>query len=311
MKHFRNSSRLCVKKLGISLIFLFGGAGGFAQDWQNTAYMIPTKVFVGDRASLVLPLPGFTGQPAEETGPVRIPSSPEIDIHRVALERRPGGCRLTIEFSAYAPGILELPPISIAGESFAGLKIEISSILEPDTAGAVLSGVELPLAIPGTSLLVYGTISAIIIALLLGLWALLWGRRKMKGWLEAWKRRRLVVSMWRIEKHLRKSLAKGSAGRKILDTLSAEFRSFLSYFSGRSCRAMTAFEFGRVSFFEEYNNVPGSEFLGAFFDRCDCIRFSGGGIENSQTLALLGEVRSFLKALDRAMRKSGRQERLS
>lgn len=302
--------RLYVKKLGISLLFLLGGAGVFAQDRQNGAYMIPTKVFVGDRASLILPLPNFSGQPVEETSPAQIPSSAVIDIHRIALERRPGGNRLAIEFSAYAPGILELPPITIGTETFTGLRVEISSILSPGDSGKVLSGAELPLAIPGTSLLVYGTISITILLLLLALWALFWGRRQMKGWLEAWKHRRLLGLMWRIVRRLRREMARGSERRKILDTLSVEFRSFLSYFSGNSCRAMTASEFGSLAFFEKYPEVPGGDFLGDFFSRCDRIRFSGMNISSVETLVLFGEIRLFLKMLERAVRKKpGRRER--
>ena len=295
--------RLCVKKLGISFIFLLCGAGAFAQDVPNTAHMIPSKVFVGDRASLVLPLKELTGFPTEEINPTRLPSTPGIDIHRVALERRPNGNRLTIEFSAFATGTLELPTISIGGAEFSGLAVEISSILEADSAGTVLSGPALPLAIPGTSLLLYGTIGAAIIALLLVLWALLWGRRQMKDWIEAWKRWQLVLAMWRIEKRLRRDMARGSAGREILDMLSAEFRSFLSYFSGKNCRAMTASEFDGVVFFDEYSDVPGGEFLGAFFGRCDGIRFSGSEIGGDATQSMLGDIRSFLRTLDRAMRK--------
>ena len=276
----------------------------FAQNWQqDDAYMIPTKVYVGDRANFVLPLPGFTDQQEAEISPVQIPSSPDIDIHRVAFERRPAGNRLIIEFSAYAPGILALPAISIAGETFSGLAIEISSILDSGPASMILSGPALPLAIPGTSLLVYGTISASVITLLLALWALFWGRRQFKAWLEVWKRRRLLVAMWRIERRLRRDLAKGSGGREILDMLSIEFRSFLAYFYAMNCRAMTASEFGRMVLIEEYPGAPGSEFLMDFFNRCDCIRFSGEEINGDETLGMLGETRSFLRALDRAMRK--------
>ena len=297
------------KKTGILLFLLAACIGVFAPvklAAQNPdgAYMIPTKVYVGDRASLVLPLPGFSGARGTELSPEQIPFSPDIDIHRVALERRPGGNRLTIEFSAFAPGMLELPPIDVAGEIFSGLEIEISSILVPGESEKVLSGAAGPLAVPGTSLLVYGTLSAAVAALLLALWALIWGRRQMKTWLAAWKRWRLLVSMWKIEKRLRKALAKGAAYREILDTLSVEFRSFLSYFSGMNCRSMTAFEFGSAAFFEEYSNLPDSRFLGDFFDRCDNMRFCGNAIGSDETYMLLNDTRSFLTALGKAKRSA-------
>ena len=285
-------------------LLLLACTNAVAQDRQmDGAYMVPPKVFVGDRASLVLPLPGSFVQADAEIGAGRLPQSYEVDIYRVALERRPSGNRLVVEFAAYAPGLVELPPISIAGETFTGLKVEISSILEPGESGMVLSGPADPLAIPGTSLLVYGTVCASILGLLLALWAVLWGRRQMGDWLSALKLRWLIISMWGIERRLRRELAKGAGRREILDRLSSEFRIFLSYFSGKNCRAMTASEFGGVAIFEGHPSMPGRGFLGDFFDRCDGIRFSGGEIGDDATLALFADVKSFLKALDRALRK--------
>jgi hypothetical protein len=272
----------------------------FAQDWQHTnkygAYMVPSKVYVGDRASLMLPLSGIAGH--EEINARLIPSSLDIDIHHAALERRPGGSFLKIEFSAYTPGILELPPFEIGGKIFSGVTVEISSILEPDESGMVLSGPALPLAIPGTSFLIYGTISAGILLMLLIIWVLFRGRAQMKGWLAVLKRRWLLISMLDTEKRLRKALAKGTACRSILDVLSTEFRNFLACFTGENCRAMTAVEIGRLG-----SSMPDSEFLGKFFSRCDGIRFSGDKINSNEILAMLGDLRGFLGALGRSMRK--------
>jgi hypothetical protein len=279
-------------------MLLYVCAGLFAQERQ--AYMMPSKVYVGDRANLVLPLPGFTGNGDTEISKARIPFSPDIDIHRVALERRPGGNRLIIEFSAFMPGVLELPPIEIAGETFSGLTIEISSILNHGESSPVLSGPADPLAVPGTSLLVYGTLSASLAALVLALWAMLWGRRQVTDWLGTLKRWWLLIMMWGIETRLRKSLAKGTAYREILDTLSREFRSFLAYFSGQNCRAMTASEFGSIAFFK--GGVSDSEFLGNYFSRCDVLRFSGKEITAAETETLLADLRSFLIALGKRKR---------
>jgi hypothetical protein len=282
----------------------------FAQDWQHTnrygAYMVPSKVYVGDRANLMLPLSGITGN--EEINTRHIPSSPDIDIHHVALERRPGGSFLKIEFSAYTPGTLELPPFDIGGEIFSGLSIEISSILESDESGMVLSGPTLPLAIPGTSLLIYGTISAGILLILLTIWVLFRGRTQMKGWLAVLKRWLLLVSMLDLEKRLRKMLAKGTACREILDVLSTEFRNFLACFTGENCRAMTAVEIGRLNDRGGKVAVPDGKFLGNFFSRCDSIRFSGAEINSDETLAVLGDLRRFLAEMGRAMWRKTAQD---
>ncbi|MDR2718388.1 MAG: hypothetical protein LBB89_10065 [Treponema sp.] len=271
------------------------------------AYMVPSKVYVGDRASLMLPLPGIAGNGNIEINPGYI-SSPDIDIHHVTIERRPTGSFLKIEFSAYTPGILELPPFDVAGKIFSGLTVEISSILESGESGMVLSGPALPLAIPGTSLLIYGTISSGILLMLLTIWVLFRGRAQMKGWLAVWKRRWLLVSMLDMEKRLRKALAKGAVCRKILDVISTEFRNFLACFTGENCRAMTAVEIGRLKNREGSEvSVPDGEFLGKFFSRCDDIRFSGAEISGDETLAVLGDLRGFLTEMSRSMQKKAAQ----
>jgi hypothetical protein len=258
-----------------------------AQIDLSGAYMIPSKVYVGDRATLVLPLRGVAAGTVINVGES---FTPDITIHHAAIERRPGGNFLTIEFSAYAPGTLVLPPLEIEGQIFNGVKIEISSILADDESALVLSGPALPLAIPGTSLLIYGSMSAAILLSLLAIGALFWWRKQMKGWLETWRRRRLIALMAGTEKRLRKSLAKGVSRREILDVLSTEFRTFLACFTGENCRAMTAAEIA------ELPNMDGA-FLGGFFSHCDEIRFSGDAINGVQAQEVLGDIRQFLAGL--------------
>jgi hypothetical protein len=260
------------------------------------AIMIPSKVYVGDRASFVLPLPGFAADKYSGAGPVQLSSlSPDIDIHHITVERRPGGSLLTIEFSAYAPGILELPPIDVAGETISGLRIEISSILGSDGSGMTLSAPALPLAIPGTSLLIYGSISLIIAVLLLTIWILFRGRGRMETLLATWRRKRLLALMLATERRLRRALLRGIECRQILDTVSMEFRNFLSRFTGINYRAMTAAEIGWLANAGE--GIADASSLGAFFNHCDGIRFNGREITNDETLSLLGDLKNFLAAL--------------
>jgi len=258
-----------------------------AQIDLSGAYMVPPKVYVGDRATLVAPLPGVSAG-----AQINIDNSfsPDIIIHHAAIERRPGGNFLTVEFSAYATGTLELPPLEIAGEIFSGINVEVSSILAADESAMVLSTPALPLAIPGTSLLIYGSVSVVILLGLLITGGMFWGRKRIEGWLAAWKRRRLIAAMMGTEKRLRRALEKGAVRREILDSLSTEFRGFLSRFTGENCRAMTAAEMGMLA------NMDGA-FLGGFFNHCDTIRFSGGEINGVQTLEVLSDLRRFLGGL--------------
>lgn len=305
------------------LLILLAPVYSVTGDSRQAPYIIPRIVYVGDRATLTLPLNGrSSGKEANiSLDPQMFPLSADMELYRVALEYRPSGSRLLIEFAAFTPGLLELPPIEIGGERFTGLRVEISSVLDPGETGTVLSGPAPPLAIPGTSLLVYGTMGLVVLLLLLALWAGFWGRRLLGVQILKWKRRRLIISMWGIEKRLRRSMQRDGKYRDALNTLSGEFRSFLSFFTGQNCRAMTATEIGRLPSLAPVNdgNASGENigyanyveqgpdrsnggFLGGFFRRCDELRFSGSEIAADDVLAILGDLRRFLKTLNRAER---------
>jgi hypothetical protein len=283
--------------------------------------MVPPKVYVGDRASLIVPLTDFSGGGDVELPVGAFPVSADIDFHRIAAERRPGGSRLVIEFSAYAPGLLEVPPFEISGQIFRGLKIEILSILENDASDAILSGPASSLTIPGTGFLIYGTLSVVIILMILSLWILLRGRKLIDNLLAVWRRKRLIATMRRIEKNLRKTVAKDADLREILNKLSTEFRSFFSFLTGENCRAMTAGEIGRLMsrFAAQPSALPAQPlqqavsqfydgpFLENFFSRCDGFRFSGGKISDGETLVLLDDLRSYLQEIGTSEQKQKRR----
>jgi hypothetical protein len=142
--------------------------------------------------------------------------------------------------------------------------------------------------------------------------------------------------MRRIEKNLRKAMAKDTNLREILNKLSTEFRSFFSFLTGENCRAMTAGEIGRLMsrFAAEPTSQQGimdrgpgnggpvtqftkqagdcgiydGSFLENFFSRCDGFRFRGGKINDGETLVLLDDLRSYLQDMGTADRKPKRRE---
>ena len=294
------------------LFFILLCVCAMAQDraHNRSQFLVPQTVYVGDRAVLTLPLtaPLVMGDITLDSRALAFLSSPELDIHRVVLENRPPGSRLVIEFTAFAPGLLELPPIEIGGQSFSGINVEISSILDGSDA-TVLSSPLPPLSIPGTSFFIYGTITGLILLLLLVLLMVFWGRLNFSKIAARWKRLRLIAAMAKIEKRLAKILDSGDKWA-ILDKLSTEFRIFLSLFTGENCRAMTAGEFGRLPFPESFAGMPpewGSGFLKRFFMRCDDFRFGGGKITSADIAPLLTELRQFLDALNSAVRSKTNQ----
>jgi hypothetical protein len=265
-------------------------------------YLIPQAVYVGDPAVLVIPLERPLSGEALSLPPVESLSLPDLAVHRVELESRGAGGRLVIHFTAYAPGPLELPPFEIGGLFFEGIRVEIASILGSGEDAAALSPPAPPLAIPGTSLLIYGTLAGAVLIFLTVLWAFLWAPRRLEGWLKKWRRKRLILSLALMERRLRKTLTRGAGApqrAELLNFLTGEFRSFLSLLTGENCRAMTAGELSRLSLGEALTGAAALEggFLGGFFRRCDDLRFSGADIGAEELLEILGDLKRFVEAL--------------
>ena len=257
---------------------------------QNRETMlIPRIIYVGDTATLVLTLPGAAQDAADVvlTGQLlNFLHNENIDFHRIVLERRISGSRLLVEFTAFTPGLLELPAIEIDGERFSGLTVTVNSLLSKGSS-FVLSGPASSLVMPGTALMLYGTIAGFALVLLSALWFILKGRRYPQKWAVIWRQWRLFASVKNMEKRLHKALLKGVNKRAILDKISEEFRVFLSFFVGINCRAMTAREFEKLA---EYNPV----FLRDFFGKCDELRFCGAEVNSDDVLNLLADMRRFV-----------------
>ncbi|MCL2759749.1 MAG: hypothetical protein FWD22_06010 [Treponema sp.] len=269
---------------------------------QNTgAFLIPRQIYVGDQATLVLPLPA-SSQNSDvilTAGTFdTLPLDPYIDFHRIILERRTSGSRLMIEFTAFAAGSLTLPVIEIGGEYFTGLAITVNSILDRRSA-PVLSGSALALAMPGTALMLYGSMAMIVIFILLLIWFAFKGKTVLGELWIKWKRRRLFITLMYTERRLYRALQKGIDKRLILDKLSDEFRNFLSILTGINCRAMTAREFKTLP--HEHLSIQENNalFLENYFLRCDELRFSGINIEAQYIINLLDDLRFFITTKDK------------
>ncbi|MCL2196143.1 MAG: hypothetical protein FWB77_00860 [Treponema sp.] len=284
----------------ISILIIFLSCGGSLSAQASRAYLIPGQIYVGDQAALVLSLPAsqisqdiiLTKSNYFITGD-KFPSHESIDFQRVILERRPAGSRLIIEFTPYAAGALDMPVIEIGDEYFTGLRVTVKSLLD-GRAAPVLSSAASTLAMPGTAIMLYGSMAAVVFFILSVVWFIFKGRTAIIRWREKWKRRRLFVSIRNAERRLYRALQKGVDKRFVLDKLSDEFRDFLSILTGDNCRAMTAREFERT-----FEALEDSLFLGSFFTRCDKMRFSGISAETSDVLRLLDDMRSFINVKGR------------
>jgi hypothetical protein len=263
-------------------------------------YTIPQTIFVGDQGRLALPLgSAFAGlAPRVIQGPL-LPRSKDLAINRVELEKRGAAAMLLVDFRAYAPGRISLPPIEIDSHTFSGLEVSISSILPVERQGMVLSAPAEPLAAPGTAALIYGAILGILLLMLALAMGSLWGRTMLRNCAERLKRRRVIRAMGRTLKRLRSASPGGEPA--ILETLSRDFRIFLGALTGIDCRAMVPGEFLALDSLGSGAALR-PQALADLFRRCDALRFSGEGIEREAALALLDEFKSLAGLLEAAER---------
>jgi hypothetical protein len=287
-----------MKKSAVFCSFILICAVSYA---QNDAYMIPRRIFSGDPAVLILQLPASSGEEGDimiDMPPENFPPHAGIDFQKITLQRSSGAGRLTIEFTAFTPGLLELPVIEIGGMSFSGLIINVDSVLD-GRSSPVLSGPASSLAIPGTALMLFVTIAAAVFFILISVWFIYKGRLLLVNFRRFLRSRALFISMKITEKRLYRSVLKGTSIRIVLDKLTFEFRKFLSFLTGKNCYSMTAREIEKLEI-----NPP---FLGSFFRKCDEMRFSGAKVSQQDIFSLLSDLRVFIVTLENAGREKVNQ----
>jgi hypothetical protein len=280
---------------------------------------------VGDKGRLVVPLDSsfaalkpFILDISEE-----LPKTPDLVIIRIEFERRGANPRLLIDFIPYAPGILSFPvldflfpdlklsddPLEIMPTSetmfspetvLPKLSVQVASILTPSQM--TLSEPASPLAVPGTSLLIFGTTALILLILSLGIVCSLWGRRHFREFWERLRRRRLLRGMTKFLRRLKQEcgLAKEKNPGHFLTLLSVEARDFLSFFTGFNCRPLTAREFLDLPL----NNMAlDPACLCRLFRGWDNLRFSGQAVGMADVFRALDEMESLIAVLDKAERE--------
>ena len=277
-----------------------------AQTRTDGPYLVPQTIFIGDSGRLVVPLGPIYARvnPFVLETPVKLPETQELTIKRIELERRGGSSRLLIDFVPYATGLLSLPDLEIFSSDgadpllFTGLEVQVASILSPSQMA--LSEPASPLAIPGTSLLVYGTILIVILFLCLGLGAVLWGRSHFNELWERFRRRRLLRAMMKFLRCLRQECGFEKDTNQVyyLSVLSGEFRDFLSLFTGINCRSLTPGEFLELPLSQSALTL-GPVHLCWLFRNWDNLRFSGNGMETADLFQALEEVERLIFALDK------------
>jgi len=285
----------------------------YSQTRTDVPYLVPQTIFVGDSGRLVVPLGRAFSRikPFILDVPEKLPETPELLIRRLELEHRSGGggTRFLIDFIPYAAGVLTLPDLEILSQEegteplvLSGLEVQVASIL--NSSQMSLSGPAAPIAVPGTSFLIYGTIIIFILLLCLGIGISLWGRRHFKDLWELFRRRRLIGAMAKFLRCLRQecSFEKDGDPGYYLTLLSKEFREFLSLFTGINCRSLTPGEFLELPLSQKALAL-GPVYLSCLFQTWETLRFSGKKMEMAEMIASLDDIERLIAALDKEERE--------
>ena len=272
------------------------------------SYLVPQTVYVGDNGRLVV-APGYAFNDAPVfiiTNPDELPVVTDLVIRRMELERRNNNVRLLIDFVSYAPGVFSVPPVAIQtpqGVLFlGGLHFPVASILTPESMS--LAGPALPLAVPGTGMLVYGGLALAVSIIAIAIAVMVNFSRLLDPIRERIKRRKLIISLEKKIALLQTDdFTNNTAGRnELFSLLATEFRKLIGILSGVNCSAMTPYEFTTLTV-----AVPGvsdSDFFYSLFSRWDKLRFSGQSILQDDVRVITGELLTFFANYKKAEKGS-------
>jgi hypothetical protein len=255
------------------------------------AVLVPQTVFPGDEGRLITPLPdGFSPSGSGAlvvTDRSRLPFNEDIIVRRVEIDFQ--AKRLLVDFVAFRPGAVEIPPVTIEGVEFPLGTIPIASILERDGYSTVLSPPERPLAAPGTFMLVIGGAAACITVVSLAVFLILYGPRQFQWCFETVRSRFLLHKARRAVLKTLAALKAGRAGAKESAALvSKSFKTFLGAFYRKDYASYSAEDFLA-------DGLPGTQAIYHIFSGCDKLRFSSTPVEPDDVKAVAERALSFLK----------------
>jgi hypothetical protein len=265
---------------------------------SDDTFLVPQTVFVGDEGRLVVPL---AEMPAGQSNAVitdRLPYNENIIVKRVEIDVR--AKQLLIDFVAFRPGVLEIPPIGGIGETNATaasdaidttgaiasielppLKVEIASILEREGYSIILSPLERPLAAPGTFALVSGGTAALVALAAAVVFLAVKGPKRFHRIFEKVRVRLLILRTKRAIQKTQNALVSGRIGAKEgAAAAGAAFKSFLSAFYRKDYASYAAEDFLSDALFCD-------DAAYRVFAACDKFKFSPAPVEQDDIKAFI------------------------
>lgn len=281
------------------LIYLWLVIGGWLypqnQGEGYTVQLVPSVVYVGDRARVYLKVPNPAAVPLERVelkGP--LPKSTELVLFGVELVPGNKFSTILIDFAAYRPGNVLLPPLTIGPFTLKNVSIPIASVLSEEKGSPVLAPYKRPLWAPGTVLFLSlaGGGALLAVGLLIGIPTR--GPAMLARYREFRRRRKALVSLQRLIGSL--------ATKKVLEgedcaLLAQTIRGYLRDRAEWDCFALTTDEMGHH---EKVLAIDGlGEPLVALFSLFDKVRFGDPQKKRVSAEEVLSLVKEVMEKIER------------
>lgn len=196
---------------------LIMGTPLFAQEYT----FVPPEFYVGDTVDLVVTVPAEKGRPSP---PETIPDHRWIEIRDISIDETGRGYGVRVRFVCFAPEEVAFPRLDLGSVVIEDVQVTPALLSGPETE---LTGIQQPLLLPGTRLLLLGTAAALILLPLGGIFIVPPVLAAVGSRFEAVRRRRSYLAARRALKRLKGEVA-GVPPQVLYDGLNRIFRDLLS-----------------------------------------------------------------------------------
>ena len=215
----------------IFLVSLLTGGPLSAEEYT----FLPPEFYVGDAVDLVVTVPAERGRPSL---PDTIPEHRWIEIRDLRIEESGRGYSVRIRFVCFAPEEVVFPRLDFGSIVIEDVPVSPAVLSGPE---AELFGIQPPLLLPGTRLLILGAAAALILLPLGGLFLVPPLFEAVASRFESIRRRRSCLSARRALGVLRED-APGMPPKEVYDELDRIFRGLLSSLYSPDYISLTAWE---------------------------------------------------------------------
>ncbi|MFP4562539.1 MAG: hypothetical protein ACLFRY_04435 [Spirochaetia bacterium] len=268
------------------LVVLFAAATGTPLRAEEYTF-VPPEFYVGDAVDLVVAVPAEKGRPSL---PETIPEHKWIDVRDIRIDETARGYSVRVRFACFAPEEVPFPRLDLGSVVIENVPVSPAVLSGPENE---LSGIQAPILLPGTRLLLLGIAAVLILLPLGGIFLVPPLLYAVGSRFEAIRRRRSYLAARRALGMLRRN-APDAPPKVVYDELNRIFRELLTSLYSADFNSCTA---GELRYRDEPGLLP--EALTGLLIRAEHIRYGaapppeaeGGRRDIDEGLRCLEEIR--------------------